>query len=54
MPDHLVLYTAQFKKSTDFSKFIDKFATSCEFSGSDGKFVIVDTEKLFGYSYKKK
>lgn len=24
MPDHLVLYTAQFKKSTDFSKFIDK------------------------------
>ena len=29
-------------------------ATSCEFSGSDGKFVIVDTEKLFGYSYKKK
>ena len=50
MPDHLVLYTVQFKKSTDFSKFI---ATSCEFSGSDGKFVIVDTEKLFGYSYKK-
>jgi len=24
MPDHLVLYTAQFKKLTDFSKFIDK------------------------------
>lgn len=55
MPDHLVLYTAQFKKSTDFSKFIDKIRNFLrKFSGSDGKFVIVDTEKLFGYSYKKK
>ncbi len=54
MPDHLVLYTAQFKKSTDFSKFIDKIRNILRISGSDGKFVIVDTEKLFGYSYKKK